>query len=95
MENTIRKADGAEIDVRGLRARVVGEVVLPGDDEWETARLAWNLAVDQRPAAVVLPETAEDVVAVVNFAREHGLRVAPQGTGHNASPLGRSRTPCC
>ena len=88
MQNALRKTDGAEIDVRGLRARVVGEVVLPGDDEWETARLAWNLAVDQRPAAVVLPETAEDVVAVVNFAREHGLRVAPQGTGHNASPLG-------
>jgi hypothetical protein len=88
MDNALRKSDGAEIDVRGLRARVVGEVVLPGDDEWETARLAWNLAVDQRPAAVVLPETAEDVVAVVNFAREHGLRVAPQGTGHNAGPLG-------
>jgi FAD/FMN-containing dehydrogenase len=88
MENTIERTDGAAIDVRALRARVVGDVVLPGDDEWEAARLAWNLAVDQRPAAVVLPGTAEDVVAVVDFAREHGLQVAPQGTGHNAGPLG-------
>ena len=87
MQNSIQRKDGAAIDVRALRARILGDVVLPGDETWESARLAWNLAVDQRPAAVVLAETAEDVVAVVDFAREHGLRVAPQGTGHNSSPL--------
>ena len=87
MQNTIQRTDGAPIDIRSLRARVVGDVVLPGEDGWDAARQAWNLAVDQRPAAVVLPETAEDVVATVEAAREHGLRVAPQGTGHNASPL--------
>ena len=78
----------SEPDVEGLRARVAGEVVTPADDNWDDARSAWNLAVDQRPAYVVLPETAADVVAVVEFAREHGLRVAPQGTGHAAAPLG-------
>jgi FAD/FMN-containing dehydrogenase len=76
------------LDVRALRARLLGEVVVPGDDDWDEARQAWNLAVDQRPAAVALPETAEDVVAIVEFAKANGLRVAPQGTGHNASPLG-------
>src|SRR5262245_58875900 len=88
MDNVIERRDGARIDVRALRARVVGDVVLPGDEGWDGSRLAWNLAVDQRPAAVVYAETAEDVVAAVDFAREHGLRVAPQGTGHNAHPLG-------
>ncbi len=73
---------------RALRVRLQGDLVLPGDDSWDEARLAWNLAVDQQPAAVALPETVDDVVAVVDFAREHGLRVAPQGTGHNAGPLG-------
>ena len=73
---------------RALRARLQGELVLPGDESWDEARQAWNLAVDQRPAAVALPETVDDVVAIVDFAREHGLRVAPQGTGHNAGPLG-------
>jgi FAD/FMN-containing dehydrogenase len=71
-----------------LRARLEGDLVLPDDESWDEVRRAWNLAVDQRPAAVALPETAEDVVAIVDFAREHGLRVAPQGTGHNAGPLG-------
>jgi FAD/FMN-containing dehydrogenase len=63
-------------------------IVLPHDRDWDEARLAWNLAVDQQPAAVALPESARDVGAIVRWARERGLRVAPQGTGHNAHPLG-------
>ena len=52
------------------------------------ARAAWNLAVDQRPAAAVFPESAQDIQAVVRLAAERGLRVAAQGTGHLALPLG-------
>jgi FAD/FMN-containing dehydrogenase len=73
--------------IAALRARLTGDFVLPGDESWDEARMAWNLAVDQNPAAVALPESAGDVVAVVEFARDAGLRVAPQGTGHNAAPL--------
>jgi len=78
--------------VLALRELLTGDVVLPGDDGWNSARQAWNLAVDQEPALVVLPESAEDVGTIVNFARRHGLRVAPQGTGHNANPLQLDRT---
>src|SRR5215469_17720428 len=60
----------------------------PGDPGWDDARLAWNLTVDQHPAAVALPGSVEDVVSAVRYARAHGLRVAAQGTGHNAGPLG-------
>ncbi|HWJ83251.1 MAG TPA: FAD-binding protein [Nocardioides sp.] len=63
-------------------------VVLPDDQEWDPARQAWNLAVDQRPAAVALPETADQVAAVVRAAVEAGLKVAPQSTGHGAAALG-------
>jgi FAD/FMN-containing dehydrogenase len=51
-------------------------LVLPHDPNWNEARLAWNLSADQQPAAVALPESAEDVVAVVRWARQRGLRVA-------------------
>jgi FAD/FMN-containing dehydrogenase len=73
--------------LNALRGRLTGSLVLPGDPEWDNARQAWNLAVDQRPTAVALVETVEDVVTVVEFASEHGLRIAPQGTGHGASAL--------
>jgi hypothetical protein len=74
-------------DVEDLQVRLRGEVVGPSDATWDQARQAWNLAVDQRPALVAFPETADDVVAIVGYARENGLRVAPQGTGHNAGPI--------
>lgn len=65
-----------------------GAVVTPDDPDWNTARLAWNLAADQHPNAVVVPRNADDIIAVVRFANQHGLRVAPQGTGHQALALG-------
>ncbi len=76
--------DPPGIDPSQLRDRMEGRVSAPGDPDWDEARQAWNLAVDQRPAAVAIPETADDVVAVVEFARERGLLVTAQGTGHNA-----------
>ena len=62
-------------------------VVLPGDAGYDDARVAWNLAVDQRPAAVALPRTVEEVSVIVRAAADQGLRVAPQSTGHGAAPL--------
>jgi FAD/FMN-containing dehydrogenase len=75
-------------DVAVLREALAGAVVLPGDAGWDAARQAWNLAADQRPALVALPESAADVQTLVDFARGRGLRVAMQGTGHNAVPMG-------
>ena len=64
------------------------EIVRPGDARYDEVRPAWNLTVDQRPAAVAVPRDADQVVAAVLYAKREGLRVAAQGTGHNASPLG-------
>jgi FAD binding domain len=76
-----------EVHAEALRARLTGSLTLPGESGWDAARQAWNLAVDQQPGAVVEAETSGDVVAVVDFARENGMRVAPQGTGHNAGAM--------
>jgi FAD/FMN-containing dehydrogenase len=75
-------------ELRTLRALSSGSVVAPEDPAYDEARMAWNLAADQRPAAVVLPETDTDVAFAVAYAREAGLRVSVQGTGHNPMPLG-------
>ena len=64
-----------------------GAVHLPGDPGYDAARMPWNVALDQRPAAVALPRTVADVQAVVRAAAAADLRVAPQSTGHNAGPL--------
>ena len=74
--------------LRGLRERLAGSVVSAGDAGWGRARLAWNLAADQRPPLIAYPATIGDVVELVSFAGAHGLRLVPQGTGHGAVPLG-------
>jgi hypothetical protein len=75
------------LDFTALAQEITGRVVTPADPDWDSARAAWNLAVDQRPAAVAIPATADDVIAIVDAARRRGLKVAPQGTGHNAAAL--------
>lgn len=71
-----------------LAGRLDGTVTTPSDPDWDAARQAWNLSVDQRPEAVVAPSSAADVQEVIRFAAENALRVAPQSTGHMAAPLG-------
>ncbi|GAA2035353.1 FAD-binding oxidoreductase [Agromyces tropicus] len=74
-----------------LAERLDGRLALPGDPEYDADRLAWNLAVAQRPAAVVVAASIADVARTVRAARDLGLAVAPQATGHNAGPLAEGR----
>jgi FAD/FMN-containing dehydrogenase len=71
-----------------LRDRIAGEVVTPADVAWDSSRQAFNTTVDQQPELIAFPANAADVVEIVHFAREHGMQVAPQRTGHNAEPIG-------
>jgi len=64
-----------------------GELVRQGEEQWDSARAPWNLAIDQRPAMVARPGDAQEVAAVVSYARENGFRVAVQAEGHGAGPL--------
>jgi FAD binding domain len=59
-----------------------GRIATSDDADWDEVRLGWNLATDQRPAAVALVESADDIAKTVAFAASHDLRVAGQGTGH-------------
>jgi FAD/FMN-containing dehydrogenase len=63
------------------------ELVRPGEERWDSARAAFNLAIEQRPGMVARPGNADEVAAVVRHARENGLRIAVQAEGHSAGPL--------
>lgn len=80
--------DRTATDVEGLGGRFDGAIAKPGDADWDAARQAFNLLVDQHPAAVARPGSAEEAASIVAAARDLGLRVAPQGSAHNAGPLG-------
>jgi FAD/FMN-containing dehydrogenase len=74
--------------VASLSESLAGSVAFPDHPSWDLARQAYNLTIDQQPAAVAFPQDEYDVQAIVRYAAEHGLRVAAQRTGHNAGPLG-------
>lgn len=66
-----------------LRDKVKGQVVLPGDPEYDAARRVWNAMVDRRPAVIVRCGTVENVAPAIRFARENGLEISIRGGGHN------------
>src|SRR4051812_39443450 len=70
-----------------LRAGSRGAAYAPGDEGYDGARSAWNLAADQRPALVMMAEDAADVVAAVCLARKKGLGVGVMATGHGVAAL--------
>ena len=62
-----------------------GRIWFPGDPDFDRAHRPWNLAVEQAVHAVVEAADAEDVADLVAFARDNGLEVATQPSGHGAT----------
>jgi FAD/FMN-containing dehydrogenase len=69
--------------IEDLRQAVGGTVIVPGDPDYEEARLVWNGMIDCHPALVVRCASTGDVVASVNFAREHDLLVSVRCGAHS------------
>ena len=74
--------------VQELREGVRGLVVDPADPGYEQARAVWNADVDRRPALIVRPAGAADVITALRFARSEALEVAVRGGGHNVAGFG-------
>ncbi|MCL7454947.1 MAG: FAD-dependent oxidoreductase, partial [Anaerolineae bacterium] len=72
-----------EPEIQALKAQVRGEVLEPGDEGYDGARSVWNAMIDRRPALIVRPTGAADVIAAVDLARERGLLLSAKGGGHN------------
>ena len=83
---------GREIDLKketfdALKTRIRGPLFLPGDAGYEESRTVWNAMIDRRPAAVARCLGGADVIACVQFAREHDLLLCVKGGGHNIAGL--------
>ncbi len=72
---------GTEIDE--LAECLAGQLLVPADAQYDSARRIWNSIHDRHPALVVQAATTLDVVNAVSFARDHALLLAVKGGGHS------------
>jgi FAD/FMN-containing dehydrogenase len=84
--------EGREIDLNqeilnGLKGRLRGPVLAPEDVGYEDSRTVWNGMIERKPALVVRCLGVADVIASVQFAREHNLLLCIKGGGHNIAGL--------
>jgi FAD/FMN-containing dehydrogenase len=77
-----------EIAADPLNFETSAELIYPGDGAYDEARSVFNAMIDKRPALIVRPTTAAEVVEAVNLARERGLPLAVRCGGHSVSGMG-------
>jgi len=68
--------------INRFRSAFGGEIVAPGDAEYDAARRVWSALFDRRPALVVRPLTVADVAAAIQFGRDADVLIAIRGGGH-------------
>ena len=76
-----RVADHAAVEQ--LSEAMRGQVLTPGSDGYDEARMVWNGMVDRRPAAIARCAGVADVMHAVDFARVNAMTVSVRGGGHS------------
>ncbi|MCC5972115.1 MAG: FAD-binding oxidoreductase [Pararhodobacter sp.] len=71
-----------------LASQLRGDVIRPDDPGYADACKLYNGMIDKRPALIARCANVADVIAAVNFARDHGLPLAIRGGGHSGPGLG-------
>jgi FAD/FMN-containing dehydrogenase len=84
-ERSLAVPAGAELT--RLRRGVDGQVLLPDQDGYHTARQVWNAMVDRRPAVIARCTSPADVAAALRFGRALGLEIGVRGGGHSVLGL--------
>jgi hypothetical protein len=64
---------------------ITGQVLRPGQPDYDRARALHNAMIDKRPALIVRCGGVGDVQRALEFARRQNLVVAVRGGGHNVA----------
>lgn len=85
MTNAVKEPDS--VVTTDFASKLLGKIVLPGDEEYDESRKIWNAMIDRKPALIVKCMGTADVVNCVKFARENNLLVCVRGAGHNIAGM--------
>src|SRR5579859_2794584 len=65
--------------------RFAGQLIHPGDDDYDDARRVFNSMIDRYPVLIARCADAGDVAAAVLLARREGLLLSVYGGGHGVT----------
>lgn len=68
-----------------VAGKLRGHLLRAGDEGYEAARKIWNGMIDKHPALIARCRGTADVMAMVDFVREHQLLFSVRAGGHNVS----------
>ena len=68
-----------------MPTELVGDVIWPTDDEYDSSRVVFNAMIDRRPLAILRCHGPSDVGHGIAFARRHDLPLSVKGGGHNVA----------
>lgn len=81
-------ATDPKVDLKPLSKRFKGNLIVPGDPNYEIERLTNNRAFSRHPLLIAQCTDAEDVARAIDFSRARQLPLAVRSGGHCAA--GRS-----
>ena len=70
---------------RAVPTELVGDVIWPADNEYDSCRGLFNAMIDRRPLAVLRCHDSSDVGHGIAYARRHHLPLSVRGGGHNVA----------
>jgi FAD/FMN-containing dehydrogenase len=71
--------------IRQYRDTLHGELLAPGDPDYDQARRVWNAMIDKRPTLIARCAGDGDVLRSLQFALDNDLTVAVRGGGHSVA----------
>lgn len=69
--------------IEEFRSGLRGQLIQPGDNDYEEARKVWNANIDKHPTLIARCIGPADVIRSVNFARDNHLLASVRGGGHS------------
>ena len=71
------------LSIEELRSTFDGDVIAPGDPEYDAARTIFYGGIERHPAVIIRPADVEEVRRVISLARDTGLELAIRSGGHS------------
>jgi FAD/FMN-containing dehydrogenase len=70
-------------DLAAFKSELLGELILPGQSDYDSARQIHDLTFDRHPTMIVRAAGQGDVARTVTLAAESGMQIAVRAGGHS------------